>query len=45
MDNNIYGVTKKCTECFDLHQNIGLICTNCLSKINNKQKKERFNKK
>ena len=31
-NNNIYGITKHCLECFGLHQNVGTLCTTCLSK-------------
>lgn len=31
-NNNIYGITKNCLECFGLHQNGGVLCTTCISK-------------
>jgi hypothetical protein len=33
-NNNVYGITKLCLDCFDKHQNAGLLCTSCLSKQN-----------
>jgi hypothetical protein len=31
-NDKIYGITKTCLECFGLHQNVGTLCTSCLSK-------------